>query len=182
MGKGPLTGKTVNGEHIVGLVGHFQAFDNIADPNTRVVDSGHHVIRNPNTIVLNFNADPVSVLGGTNLNTPSFNLGSNAVLDGILNNGLQDHARNHVPERVVVNLFFDLELVLSKADDFDIQVIVDKLELFPQRDKVFMALKQLSQDMRKLDDDGSSLGRIRANEGRNRIQGVEQKVGVNLIG
>src|SRR6185436_10170201 len=90
----------------------------------------------------------------------SLNLRSNAMLDRVFDNRLQNHAGYEAAEGRSVNLLFDSQLVLAKANLFDIEIIIDELQDLPQRDEVFMPLQQFPQDVREFYDHRSRFGRV----------------------
>jgi hypothetical protein len=67
-----------------------------------------------------------------------------AVLDRVLDERLQDHARHDDIERVRADLLADAKLG-PEANDLDVEVLVDRLQLFTQRDEVLMTAKQPPQ-------------------------------------
>ena len=103
-----------------------------------------------------------------------------AVLDRVLDQRLQDHARHDDVERVGMDLLLDAQL-RAEAHDLDVQVFVDRLELFAQRDEVIGAPHQAAQQARELRDQHARRFRLRADERRDRRQRVEQEVRVDLV-
>jgi hypothetical protein len=70
----------------------------------------------------------------------------------------------------------------SEPDALDVQVLVDRLELFAERDEVFLAAQQPPQQARELDDEHAGGFRLRADERRDGRQRVEQEMRVDLAG
>ena len=54
------------------------------------------------------------------------------VLDGIFHQRLQQHAGHHHVERIRIEFFHHFQLVAAKADDFDIEIVVDEINLVLQ--------------------------------------------------
>ena len=118
------------------------------------------------------------------MNLASFQAGRKTVLDGVFNHGLKQHAGNESLESVLFNFLENLKLVAAEADDFDVEIIVDKFKFFAQRDECFGAcaangagywivFKGLHR-VRHV--------RIEADERRNRVERVEKKMRINLAG
>ena len=70
----------------------------------------------------------------------------------------------------------------TEADDLDVEVLVDRLELLAQRDEVIRAAHQAAQQARELRDEHARRLGLRADERRDRRQRVEQEVRVDLVG
>ncbi len=80
------------------------------------------------------------------------------MLDGIFDHWLQQHAGHKSIEGLFVDFFEDLQFVAAEADDFDVQIIVDKTDLIAQGHERFMFPQQAAKDIRELQDDHA--GRI----------------------
>ena len=70
----------------------------------------------------------------------------------------------------------------AEADDLDVEVLVDRLELLAQRDEVIGAAHQPAQQARELRDQHARRVGLRADERRDRRERVEQEVRVDLAG
>src|SRR5579863_6200175 len=103
------------------------------------------------------------------------------MLDRILDQWLQQHARHHHIERRWIEFLYDTQLLTAKADDFDVEIVIDKLEFFAQRSERLAAVQQPSQNGGQLEDHVASRIWIEAHQRRNRIQRIEQKVRVDLV-
>ena len=75
---------------------------------------------------------------------PGADLAREAVLDRVLDQRLQDHARHDEVDRVRVDVLHHFQL-RSEADHLDVEVLVDRLELIAQRDEVLVTAQQTSQ-------------------------------------
>ena len=64
------------------------------------------------------------------------------MLDGILHQGLEQHARDHGVERRGLHFFHHPQLVAPEADDFNVEIVVDEFQLFAQRHKSIAAVEQ----------------------------------------
>jgi len=82
----------------------------------------------------------------------AFDLGRKSVLDAVFDQRLQQHARDHGFEGHRIEILHHLELVPSKAYDFNIQIIVDELHFFAQRDKRIRAVQQAAKNGREFQD------------------------------
>jgi len=74
------------------------------------------------------------------------------VLDGIFHQGLQQHGRNHHVERVGFMFFDHVKFIPAEADYLDIEIVVDKLQLFPQRHKRIRTVEEAAKYVGQLDD------------------------------
>ena len=75
-----------------------------------------------------------------------------------------------------------MQIVAPESRDLDIQIIVDEIELLLQRHKGFMLAQQPPQNIAQLDDHTAGHVRIVANQRRNRVQRIEQKMRIDLRG
>ena len=82
--------------------------------------------------------------------------------------------------RLAFNFLHDPQFVMSEADDLDIQVIVNKIELVFELNEGIALPQQSPQNVRKLDDHLARLVRIEAHQRGNGVQGVEQEVRIDL--
>ena len=74
------------------------------------------------------------------------------MLDAVFDERLQQHARNHGFERRGIEILDHPELVAAKAYDFNVQIIVDELDLLSQRDERIRAVQQAAKNGRELQD------------------------------
>src|SRR5438105_9437368 len=78
----------------------------------------------------------VAVPGGRADRDPSAaDFSREPVFDRVLHERLQEHARHDDIQRIDADLLVDFQL-RSEAHDFDVQILVDRFELFAQRDEV----------------------------------------------
>ena len=104
------------------------------------------------------------------------------MLDGIFDHGLQQHAGDEGFESVVVHFLEELKLVAAEADDFDVEIIVDELELFAQRDEGFVLAQEAAKNVGKLQDDAAGHVGIEADERGNGVERVEKEMRIDLAG
>ena len=117
------------------------------------------------------------------MNLAAFESRREAVLDGIFDNGLQQHAGDKGIQRVFVDFLENLQFVGAEAGHFDIQVIVDEVEFVAQRAQKFHACA--AGGARILDNLITTTARhvgIVTNQRRNRVQRVEQEMRIDLAG
>src|SRR4029077_15478126 len=69
------------------------------------------------------------------VNAAAFDSRRKTVLDGIFDQRLQQHAGDHDVQGMRIEFFDYAQFVTAKADDFDVEVIVDELQFLVQRDK-----------------------------------------------
>src|SRR5207245_2562312 len=89
-----------------------------------------------------------------------------AMLYGVLDQRLQQHARNHGVERRSLELLHDTQLVATEADDFNIEIVVDKFQLLAQGDEGVRAAEQAAQDIGQFDNQLTGSVGIEANQRR----------------
>jgi len=114
-------------------------------------------------------------------NAAAFDFGRKSMLDAVFHQRLQQHAGNHGFKRCRIEILDDLELVPSKAHDFNIQIVVDELHFLAQRNERIRTVQQAAKNGSEFQDHLASRVGIEAHQRRNGIQCVEQKVRVNLI-
>ena len=112
---------------------------------------------------------------------PAADLAREPVLDRVLDERLQDHARHDHVERLRRDLLVDAEL-RPEADDLDREVLVDRLELLAQRDEVIRAAHQPPQQPGELRDQHARRLGLRPDQRRDRRERVEEEVRVDLVG
>jgi len=78
-------------------------------------------------VIFHFNHQPRFDQAAAQRNAAAFDLGSKSVLDAVFDQRLEQHAGNHGFERRRIQILDDLELLASKAYDFNVQIIVDEL-------------------------------------------------------
>ena len=98
------------------------------------------------------------------------------MLDRVFHQRLQQHAGHHHIERCRLQFLHHSQLVAAEAHDFNVEIVVDELEFFVQRDKGVAAVQQSPQNRGQLDDQFARRIRIKAHQRRNRVQSVEQEV------
>ena len=106
-------------------------------------------------------------------------LARQAVLDRVLDERLQDHARHDHVDGVGRNLLAHAQL-RPEAHDLDVEVLVDRLELLPQRDEMLLAAQQTAQEAGQLVDQRSRRLWLRANQRRDRRERVEEEMRIDL--
>src|ERR1700683_1082255 len=111
----------------------------------------------------------------------TFNFAAQTVLYAIFNQRLQQHAGNQHIQTLGVHLFFKAQL-LAETSYFDRKVIFDEVQLVAQRAEVLMLAQQASQDAREFQHSEARRVRIGADQRRDRVQRIEQKVRIDLAG
>src|ERR1035438_226053 len=133
------------------------------------------------TVILHLNHQPRLDHAAAQRDAAAFDLRSKPMLDAILDERLQQHARNHRFKRWRIEVFDDVEFVTAKAHDFNIEVIVDELDLLAKRNKRIGTVQQPPKNGRKLQNHLSRRIGIEAHQRRNGIQRIEEKVRIDLI-
>ena len=151
MGESTFPRPATHRECEIGLISHLQTLQDVADSNSGMVDRRQFVIGNSKPVVnhLNTQAFPPGAPSRSLIRPPSilgeipclieFSMIGCRIMLGIM----QDSVRSSIS-------FFDSQLVLPEATDLDVQVVVDKLHLFPQGNEILVALQQLPQDVGEL--------------------------------
>src|SRR5215472_13896898 len=103
------------------------------------------------------------------------------MFDGVFDQRLQKHAGNHHLERSRVEFLYHLELVAPETHHLDIEVVIDKFHLLAQGNKGISTAQQAAEDGRQLDDQLTRRVRIKTHQRGNRIQGIKQKVRIDLV-
>ncbi len=154
----------------------------VADADAAAVHFGETFFRNAHAVVFDFNQQAAVRLPRAHVDLPAFHFRREAVLDGIFHHRLQQHAGHKCFERGGIDLFENLQLVSSEADHFDVEIIVNEIDLFAQRHERFMFAQQPAEDVRKFQHDAARHVRIKANQRRDGIQRVEEEVRIDLAG
>ena len=105
--------------------------------------------RHAQAVVLDFDDGVAIAERALDRDAAAADLRREPVLDRVLDERLEDEARHDHVERVRVDLLVDVQL-RPEPDDFDVQVLVDRLELFAQRDEVIRASQEPPQQARQL--------------------------------
>ena len=103
------------------------------------------------------------------------------VLDRILHQRLQQHARHDHVERLGADPLVDTQL-RTESDDLDVEVLVHRLELFAQRHEMIGAAHQSPEETRELRDQHARRFRLGPDQRRDRGQRIEQEMRIDLIG
>ncbi len=82
--------------------------------------------------------------------------------------------------RLAGSIDFSIVSFGPKRTRFDVEILVDGLELLAQRDEVLLAPQQSAEQSRELDDERARRLGLRADERGDRRQRVEQKMRVDL--
>src|SRR6266536_1739327 len=106
---------------------------------------------------------------------PSTHLTREAVLDRILDERLQQHAGHDDVECFGADVLDHFQL-RPEPHDLDVEVFVNRLELFAQRHEMVSAAHETAKQTGKLGDEHAGRFRLRADQRRYRRQGVEEKV------
>src|SRR5262245_1738714 len=101
------------------------------------------------------------------------------MFDGVLDEWLKNHARDDQVGRAGFNLLTDLQF-RTEPDDLDVEIFVDRVELFAERHEVLVTAKEAAEQSRQLVYQRSRRLRLRSNQRRNRRERVEQEVRIDL--
>src|SRR5258706_4178202 len=161
-------------------VQHAQPLAYIAKPNSLDIYVRHFLLRNAYAIVFNLNPQTSVAIRGAQLDSAPIDFRRQPVLQTILHDRLQQHAWDERLQRLFIDLFHNFQVVAPKPRHFDVQVIVDELQLFAQRHKRFVLAQQPPQNVAQLQHHAARRVRIKPNQRRHRVQRVEQKVWIDL--
>src|SRR5882762_93007 len=103
------------------------------------------------------------------------------MLDRVLDQRLEKHRGDHHIQRLRIEFLHNPQLVASKADDLNIEVVVDELYLLAQRNERIRAVQQPPEDGRQLDDEFAGGVGIEPDQRGDRIQRVEEKMRIDLV-
>src|SRR4029077_20512211 len=159
-----------------------QPLVNVADTDSAAVHLRNALGRNAHTVVGNFDGETAIAVMSADVNLAALEPRRQAMLDRIFHHRLKEHAGNKRLERLRIDFLENLQLVAAEADHFDVQVVVNELELFAQRDACLRLAQQAPQDVRELQDHAAGHVRIEADQRGDGVQSVEQKMRVDLAG
>src|SRR4029077_1019035 len=135
---------------------HAQPFVNVADADSVLKHLGHALLGNPDAVIFDRDDQAPVLRFDADGEFAAAEFGGKAVLQGIFDNRLQEHARNERIERVLVNLFVNHKVVAPEPCDLDIQIVVDKIEFLLQGQKRLVLAQKPPQNIAQLDDHATS--------------------------
>src|SRR5580698_936413 len=159
-----------------------QTLVDVADPDTAAVYLEKPIRCHAHAVVVNLDRQPPVAATRADVNLTSRQPRSQPMLNCVLDDRLQQHAGHERVERLLIDFLENLELVAPKADDLDVQIIVDEIKLFPQRNEGLMLPQQPPQNIGKLQHHAASHVRIEADQGGDSVQRVEKEMGIDLAG
>src|SRR3972149_3029206 len=112
---GAQAGEAFDAQQVVLTVEHLQALVDVGDADAALVDLGDAVGGDADPVVFDFDNQAAVVAGGAQADLPAFQPRPQAVADGVLDDGLQEHAGDDNVEGFVVGLFAELELLRAAA-------------------------------------------------------------------
>src|SRR5580692_5471122 len=104
------------------------------------------------------------------------------MLKAIFDDGLKKHAGDEGFNSFFVDLFDDIQVVAAEPGDFNVEIVVDEFEFLAERDESFVLAQEATKDIAELEDDAARVIGVKADEGGNCIERIEQEVGVDLAG
>src|SRR5260370_7682499 len=102
------------------------------------------------------------------------------MLDAVFHQRLQQDAGHNDVECVWIKMLVDTQLVPAKADYFDIEIVIDKFDLFEKLNKLLMLAQQPTQDLGELQNQLTRTVGIKTHQRRNGIQRIKKKVRIDL--
>src|SRR6266403_5783480 len=166
----------------IGAVQDVQALAHVAQSDAFDVHMRHFLFGDTHAVVFNFDVQPAVMRGGPQLNFSAAELGRKTVLQTILHNWLEEHAGDKGLEGLFAELLDDFEIVSAKAGHLDVQVIVDELQFFAERDEGLMLTEEPPQNIAQFQNHAARRIRINADQRRNGVERIEQKVRIDLAG
>src|SRR5208337_2318261 len=79
-----------------------------------------------------------------------------------------------------IDLLTNLQLVASESHHFNVEIIVDKVQLLLEGREVHLGFQSATQNVRQLQQHRARHVRIKANQRGNRVQSIEEEVGIDL--
>src|SRR5271156_6145476 len=134
---------------------------------------GGELGRHAQAVVVDLDGQTAVAAARADVNLAPRKPGGEAVFDGVFDDGLQQHAGHKRVESFLVNFLENLQFVGAETDDFDVEIVVNEIELFAQHDKGLVFPQQAPQDVRKLQHHASGHVRIEANQRRDGVESVE---------
>ena len=98
-----------------------------------------------------------------------------AVIDRVLDQRLQQEARQRQIARQIVGLDIDVQAI-AEAQLFDAQVVIHQVELFAERARCLAAAERGAEKIGEILDRALGLGRARADQARDRVHAVEEEM------
>jgi len=139
------------------------------------------VLWNADAIVFDTQVEASGGDPGFDADGTAFHLIAEAVLHGVFDQRLQQHAGNEHIERVRIDVAFKAQLI-AEADEFDRQVIVDEFELIAQARHAFVFAQQAAEDAGEFQDHLAGAVGVDPDERGYRVQSIEEEVGIDLAG
>ncbi len=107
-----------------------QALVDVADADATSIDFGEPLRRNAEAVVLDLDRESTVTEMRAEVNLPAFQTRREAVLDSVFNHGLQEHAGDDGIASVFVHFLEKQQFVAAEADHFDVERIVNEVQLF----------------------------------------------------
>src|SRR5579863_4684394 len=159
-----------------------QALVNIADADPAAVNFLQALARHSHAVIIDFDSQPPIPPVRSKTYRAALEARRQSMLDGIFNNGLKQHAGDENVHRILVNFLEDLQVIASEPNHLDVQIVVDELDLIPQRHKRIVLSQQAAQNVRKLQHHATRHVRVKADQRRHGIQRVKKEVRIDLTG
>src|SRR5665213_4107126 len=126
-----------------------QALVHITHADAVNVNLGHAIFRYSSAIILNFDHQVGVDRGCAYGNFASLELFRQSVFDRVFDDRLEEHAGHKSLERLLVHLLRDPEVIAPEPGHFDIQIIVEKIELLAQRNDCLLYTSPSPRDRQK---------------------------------
>src|SRR5579859_898535 len=159
-----------------------EALADVAEADAFDVDVGHFFFGDADPIVGNFDLQAAVFAGGAEEDAASFELRRQAVFQAVFDHGLEQHAGDEGFESHFVDFFDDVEVVVSEASNFDIEIVVDEGKFFAQGHEGFVLAQEAAEDVAELQDNAAGGVGIDADKRGDRVQSVEEEVRIDLAG
>src|SRR5262249_4440238 len=124
-----------------------EALVDVRDADAAAVNLGESIGRNAETVVGNFDEEAAVAAMGADVNLSAFETRGGTMVDGVFDHRLEQHGGDKGVESFGFDLLEDLQLVAAETDDFDIEVVVDEIELFAERNERFVLAQELAKDV-----------------------------------
>src|SRR6516162_6074131 len=154
---GSLPLVTVDIQVEVRAIQQAQALANVAQPDSFDIYVRHFFFRDSHAVIFDLDMQPAIAVGSPEINPTAFQFRGQPVLQAVLDNGLKQHAGDKGIERMVIDLFHDLEVVLAEAGDLNVEIIIDKRELLAQGHKSLVLPKKPPQNVAQLQHDAAAV-------------------------
>src|SRR6185437_5741392 len=138
---GHAGGFTIENFETFGHVGHADACSSKSGGLFQQLRGAH-----ADSVIFHFNGEPRISNTAAQMNAAAFQFGRESVLDVISDQGLEQQAGHHNIDRFLIEILDHLQLVAAKANDFNVEIVVNELNFVAKRYEGVGAVEKAAQD------------------------------------